>query len=361
MRFLLSGYYGFGNAGDEAVLASLLQGLRQRFPQAELCVLSSAPEATSNLYGVEAVQRWSVAEVWRALGRSDLLIQGGGSLLQDATSKVSPVYYLGILRMARLRRVPSVIFAQGFGPLNTSVLRRWAASEFRHAAAVTLRDAASVEQVRGLAVTSPEPTLVGDPAVLLEPDLEEARTSLREAEVDLAGGYVLLTLRQWPQTEQVVEACGELVRHLRKAHGLETVLVPFQEPDDLAPLQGVLSANPDAHLLTGLRHPQHFVGLVSLARLAVCMRLHGIIFAAGQQVPAVGLSYDPKLDAFAARAGQPVLACESCTGDALRAAVDLALTQAQTEASNRAAVATEVRNAAETAFDVLAEVVKGLH
>ncbi|MCE5217032.1 polysaccharide pyruvyl transferase CsaB [bacterium] len=360
MRFLLSGYYGFGNAGDEAVLASLLQGLRQRFPEAELCVLSSAPGTTSNLYGVEAAQRWSVAEVWRALGRSDLLIQGGGSLLQDATSKVSPVYYLGILRMARLRRVPSVIFAQGFGPLNTSVLRRWAASEFRRAAAVTLRDAASVEQVRSLPVTSPEPTLVGDPAVLLEPDLDAARTSLREAEVDLSAGYALLTLRQWPQTEQVVEACGQLVRHLHNAHGLETVLVPFQEPEDLAPLQQVVSASPGAHLLTGLGRPQHFVGLVSLARLAVCMRLHGIIFAAGQQVPAIGLSYDPKLDAFAARAGQPVLACGSCTGDALCAVVDSALTQAQTKAADRAVAAAEVRSAAETAFEVLAEVVKGL-
>ena len=57
MRVVLCGYYGMGNGGDEALLASLLQMLPS---QVKPVVLSGDPEQTAQCYGVEAYHRKSL-------------------------------------------------------------------------------------------------------------------------------------------------------------------------------------------------------------------------------------------------------------------------------------------------------------
>ena len=101
-KIIISGYYGFNNAGDEAVLYSIINSLRKSNPEVGITVLSNKPELTAKAYNVEAVNRWKYLEIARAIRKSDLLISGGGSLLQDVTSKNGILYYLGIILMARM-------------------------------------------------------------------------------------------------------------------------------------------------------------------------------------------------------------------------------------------------------------------
>jgi polysaccharide pyruvyl transferase WcaK-like protein len=101
-RAVISGYYGFGNVGDEAILAGLLQGFRELAPEATLTVLSGDPAATEAEHGVPAWPR-GVRHAASAIRQADLLVSGGGGLLQDATSWRSPLYYLWVLQMARKR------------------------------------------------------------------------------------------------------------------------------------------------------------------------------------------------------------------------------------------------------------------
>lgn len=346
LRLLLSGYYGFDNAGDEAVLAAIVQRLRAGYPDAQIAVLSSDPEATADLHGVAAVQRWSIPAVWSALGQSDVLLQGGGSLIQDATSRVSPVYYLGLLRMARLRRVPSVVLAQGLGPLRTPALRSWLRREFASCAAITVRDDESLADLARLGVTSPAPVRVADPALLLEPPASGS------AGLELAP-RVVLALRLWPGVEGVVQSCQDLARWLWESRGLVIDVVPFQPAQDMPVAQEISQAALGCRLVTGVRHPAEFVALVDRARLVVSMRLHGLIFAAARQVPAVGLSYDPKLDAFAAMAGQPVLSLAECTSQGLIAACEQALDSASDLAPQRRQAAESLHTQAELTFATL--------
>lgn len=346
MKLLICGYYGFGNAGDEAVLAALLQELRRRLPGAELCVLSGDPAGTRALHDVEAVQRWSVGEVWRALRGCRLLIQGGGGLIQDATSKMSPVYYLGVLHMARLRRVPSMVFAQGIGPLRTPVLQRLAARELRRAAAICVRDQASADTLGRWGVRGPVAQVVADPALLLEP---------LAAPNPPSEPYALLTVRQWPDVECAVVGFRRLAGHLAEERGLAVRVVPFQEPDDLAVSRAVAEGLPGVEVVCGLSRPGEFVGLVAGAQLVVSMRLHGLIFAAAQAVPALGVSYDPKLDAFAARAGQPILPLGECDAPRLIAAADALLAEADSKSAERKTAARTLREAAGLSFDCLQE------
>ncbi|MFQ9771301.1 MAG: polysaccharide pyruvyl transferase family protein [Oscillospiraceae bacterium] len=97
-NILISGYYGFDNIGDESILRTLVTSLRERIPDCSLTVLSHDPAATREKYGVEAVERMSPLAIARAVRRCDMLISGGGSLLQDVTSSKSLHYYLAIIR-----------------------------------------------------------------------------------------------------------------------------------------------------------------------------------------------------------------------------------------------------------------------
>ncbi len=51
----MAGYYGFGNAGDEAILASLLDDIRAELPDVSVTVTSADVDATSALHDVAAV------------------------------------------------------------------------------------------------------------------------------------------------------------------------------------------------------------------------------------------------------------------------------------------------------------------
>ena len=80
MRVVVSGYHGFGNMGDEAVLAALVQQVREMAPGVQCVALSGNPARTASAYGIEAIPRTSVADIVRELRRADLLVSGGGSL-----------------------------------------------------------------------------------------------------------------------------------------------------------------------------------------------------------------------------------------------------------------------------------------
>jgi polysaccharide pyruvyl transferase WcaK-like protein len=46
---------------------------------------------------------------------------------------------------------------------------------------------------------------------------------------------------------------------------------------------------------------------IGSARLVIGMRLHALVLAAAAGVPAIAVSYDPKVDAFATRVGQTIV------------------------------------------------------
>ena len=49
---VLSGYYGFNNAGDEALLAAMAGTLRELDPELNLVDLSAAPKQTEKQHGI---------------------------------------------------------------------------------------------------------------------------------------------------------------------------------------------------------------------------------------------------------------------------------------------------------------------
>ena len=343
MRILISGYYGFGNAGDEAILRGTLESLRMRLPGCEYTVLSADPDGTRTAYGVQAVDRWDKGEVWRAIGEAGLALQGGGGLLQDATSQRSPLYYLAILYAARLRRTPYMVYAQGMGPLSGG-LNRWLTGRLvRGAAAVSVRDEVSKTLLAELGVPEERVEVTADAAALLDPvPYEDTAWMLPPRE---AGPRVAFALREYPGCEGLVEGAVEAARVLRDEEGAQVVPLALHPGDEVV-----------AEMLGSVKKGSDPFSVVRVVELVVAMRLHAAIFAAASGVPFVGLAYDPKVKAFAQSVGSRWVPAEA-TAEEVVAAVREAWEARDSEREARQEAAERLRRAAERNVEMVAEVV----
>ncbi|MEN6548212.1 MAG: polysaccharide pyruvyl transferase CsaB [Armatimonadia bacterium] len=352
MRILISGYYGFHNTGDEAVLAGIVAGLRRRLPDAELCVLSADPPGTAAQHGVLAADRWRTPVIWSELRKADFFIQGGGSLLQDVTSPQSPVYYLGLLHLARLTRTPYMIFAQGIGPISSNFLRGITARNLRSAKAITVRDIESAQMLRDWGVNKPEVVVSADPGLLVEPSDDNRRRQLLRS-MDLAEDqpFIAIALREWPGLHDFLPHLVELLRRRDEA----LLVLPLHYEQDLPLALDLSQALPNrVHLPHEVLSPADSMALVRGARAVIAMRLHAMIFAAAQYTPAIGISYDPKVDAFCRQSGHPVLQLHEVTTERLEECLQQTL-GARTDEAAIARIET-LKHAAEVSFDVLLSV-----
>lgn len=302
MRFTVSGYYGCGNAGDEAVLAGIKESFTRRAgEEAQLIVLSQNPAETRRLHGLAAVDRMNLSMVRRVLGDTDLLLSGGGSLLQDTTSMRSLLYYLWVMRLAYSQGVPVMFYAQGLGPLRRSLSRTLVRMVANRAAYITVRDEPSARLLAALGVVRPTVEVTADPAFALTPAPKESLERLLETEgiptdVPLLG----VALRPWgTSAESPTDAYARLLDALTAQCQAHVVLLPMQQPGDASFAEEVVqrTGKPETYSIVRQPYsPDTLLALIGRMEAVVAMRLHALLFAARAGVPPFALSYDPKVE-----------------------------------------------------------------
>lgn len=299
MRIAISGYYGFGNAGDEAVLAGMLTALRRATGNAahDFTVLSGNPSATAREHGVRAVPRAAMAQVKETIRNADLLISGGGSLLQDVTSFRSLVYYLWVIRLAHRLRRPVAIYAQGIGPLRRP-LSRWAVRRsLAGAAAITVRDEGSAATLHAIGLRRTEVRVTADPAFALPVPSEDAGAHERTQGADGSAPLVGIAPRPWPGYE-AERIAAETARGLRRK-GCRAALIAMQDPRDERLCRDAAAIAEGSAVHFGC-DGQYANALAACSRVDVLigMRLHALIMGAIGGTALVGVSYDPKVGAL---------------------------------------------------------------
>jgi len=283
MQAVLCGYYGFNNGGDEALLASLLQMLPASVVP---LVLSKNPAQTSERYGVQACDRKSLLAVSQALRSSQAFIWGGGSLIQDATSAISPFYYGGLMGLAQKLQLQTIAWAQGVGPLKRSSTRWLAEQTFRGCTAVSVRDHASATLLNNWQV----PCMIApDPVWALESKPVPGLW-------DLPAPRVAVALRSHPQlTPERLANLTHALADFQTATQACILLLPFQPAQDLAIAQSIHPQLPGPSKILILEDPRQLKGVFRGVEMAIAMRLHGLIMAAAEECRCFALSYDPKV------------------------------------------------------------------
>jgi polysaccharide pyruvyl transferase CsaB len=352
MRIALSGYYGCGNTGDEAVLAGIVESFAKRAggSQVELTVFSADPADTHRRHNLPAVDRMNLSALRSTLKTSDLLISGGGSLLQDTTSLRSLLYYLWVVRLARKTGVPVMFYAQGIGPLRRKVSRMLTARTANRVQQITVRDAASADLLRRIGVRKPPIGVTADPAFALSPaPPERVHELLRQAGAPEESRLVGIALRPWKTGGPAPDDLGRAVRLISERTGVYPVFLPMQPPGDLELSRAVNAAAGVGSVLEQTLSPQEALGVAAACGGILAMRLHALIFGASAGVPLVALSYDPKVTQLMNVVGQGDRCVELAQFDADAAAV--MMSQAlETGAVSRDSLCLRARELAELAL-----------
>ncbi|MCR8844780.1 polysaccharide pyruvyl transferase CsaB [Paenibacillus sp. SC116] len=312
---VISGYYGFNNSGDEAVLNSILNALERAGREAgiriEPVVLSGDPAATTALYGVRAVHRMKIGEVRRALKNSHALISGGGSLLQDATSAKTIPYYLGVIKLAQWLGKPTFIYAQGIGPVQRKLFYPFIKNVFSRSAYVSVRDVESAALLEKMGLNKSSIEVVPDPVMGMRlPSGTPQSSGFDEEGRPIVG----VSVRFWNEDRTDMDRIAEMLQQWMEQQQLHIRFLPFHGHSDEAASRYVMDrlSNVDKHgsavsISPIYPHPLDMLKEVSRCRVLVGMRLHSLIYAASQQVPVLGISYDPKIDQFLNRLGEQAI------------------------------------------------------
>lgn len=305
---LIAGYYGFHNAGDDAVLHGIITSLRRYDPTVHCRVLSNQPRHTRALFRIPAYDRWNPWTIIRQLKKADMLVMGGGGLLQDVTSPRSILYYLGVVQMAKWLDKPVVFYAQGFGPVRRPLSKWLIRRTLNDIDLITVRDEGSRDDFLRTGVTRPPLLVTADPAMAIDTSLVDAemgRAILERHRVP-ASRVAVVSVREWPTAKVPYKRIfAEGLKRLIEG-GWHVVFLPMQHPKDLRPSREIARhLGPAATVIETPLTVFDILNVIKAADMVVGMRLHSLILAALLSVPAVAFSYDQKIERFSRRVGIP--------------------------------------------------------
>jgi polysaccharide pyruvyl transferase CsaB len=321
-RILIGGYYGFGNAGDEAILAGMLHDLRALSPNIIPVIPSGNPTETHRVYGAETFPWNDLGRLIKAVDESDLVILGGGGLFHDywgveettflTRHPFGITYYNSFPTLAVLLKKPCMLYAIGVGPLLTPLGRSFTKIAFEQADIATVRDIESKDLLISLGIEPNKVVVTADPAFSLPSMTPSDGSHLLRRYIrsfPVPSPIVGVVVREWdfgidPDIwEREVSTALDL---FIEKYGGTVLFVPFQQVEEFLTndmgvakrISGHMAYSSHVQILEEKLLPEELIGILGACDLILGMRLHSLIFGVKGAVPVVGLSYDPKVDHF---------------------------------------------------------------
>ena len=296
---IISGYYGLGNSGDEALLKSIIDDLRSVDPDITITALSGNAQLTKKLYGIKTVSRMNIFSIIKEFCSAKLLISGGGTLIQDATSTKSLLYYLGIIYLAKKMGLKVMMYANGMGPIKKKNFKR-VKKVLDKVDLITLRENESLKEIDRCNIKGPEIKVTADPAFnLVASERECAEKILAKYNIKPDERLVAVSVRKCKNlpesfTEEIALSLDRLVKK-----GYTPIFIPMQKSQDLELSLDVASKMKEHSRIVDCDiNVPDMLSLIGKCEMVCGMRLHMLIFASVMDVPMAGIAYDPKIKGF---------------------------------------------------------------
>ena len=295
VKVAISGYYGFRNFGDEAILSVLVKHLKE-LGNIDITVFSGDVEFTSKTYDVNSIKRFDLNNVIKTIKASDVLISGGGSLLQDVTSFKSLVYYSLIIALGLFFNKKVIIFAQGIGPLNSKLAGFIVKNLLKQCSLVTVRDENSLNLLKNWGIPA---SLVCDPiysmSITSKTELNTVGIQLREFKTmnyNLLHKLALLIITKF--SDKKIEIFSlQRSQDLELCKRFEHILRTFN-PD----IKTEIVCDDIVHKISKLEY-------------LIAMRFHAILIALKCGVKTCAVNYDVKVEKLASDASIPTISMDA--------------------------------------------------
>lgn len=294
-RFVLSGYFGFKNFGDEAILSVLVKKLQADGHR--ITIISSDPQYTKKQFKhIRSVYTFKFQDIIGAIAKSNVLVSGGGSLLQDATSLKSLIYYLLIIFIGLFLKKKVIIFAQGIGPIRSKFGQFLTKNILKHCDYVSVRDEKSLQLLNSWGINA---DLLCDPIFSTTTEHSEKTNTLA------------IQLRDFKtMNDDFIDRLAQKV--VNDFSDKEIEIFSFQDTLDKTVCSKfekaikLLKPEIKTTLYTGLTN-EEIVSKLAKAQFLIAMRFHAIIIGLISKVKVLSINYDIKVEKISKEFNIPMI------------------------------------------------------
>lgn len=290
---LLCGYYGFGNMGDDVLLRSAIKRAKGQFPALSIGALTRKGRRDNAHFGIRCVKRSSPVAIWRELRGCEHFVFGGGTLLQDSTSLRSLIYYVALLRLAKLCGARCHLWGNGIGELSSPLSKALAKRALDICEDIGMRDSLSLKKAAALSSRS---------HIYADKDLASDRKPSSKERCEYLLSRAFGEFSALPDFIIVAPREGNGLSELKKAlymarcAGMTLCFIPMHKTADSG-IARCLCRKYGGILIDRICYAD-LVGLATYSKGVYSMRLHGLMAARAAGVPCRAFGSDSKLRCF---------------------------------------------------------------
>lgn len=328
-KILITGYYGLGNIGDEAILSGIISSLNAYVNDAKISVITNNPNETRDLHNVlpvsqsfkkgiipfmkNQIMKREMLRVYQAINDCDIFILGGGELLQDLKVHYLPIL-LSLVYLAQKKNKKTVIYGIGAGPIETKLGKTLCKNILNKVDLVTVRDSRSKIALENCGVSNVIQTV--DPAFGIDiPDKHTSDHLLHEMNVTNCENIISTTLHNLLYNDDIYrksngagidltyrrKKMGDIYDHILDEWDNKRLIFLPTVGTDINGYEKIREFMSNADKTTVINHTsdfRYFSSLLSISDVLIGMRLHSLIIATMLGIPFVPISYSGKVKSF---------------------------------------------------------------